>query len=94
MEAPCGRIALDDGPIDADTLRAIAEVDSSPVSVPHEPVQQALNAAEYFVDRHLRDGRGGRIAIECEDQRVSYSQLSDRVNRLGNALRETVEVRM
>jgi benzoate-CoA ligase len=49
---------------------------------------------EYFVDRHLREGRGGRIAIECEDQRVSYSQLSDRVNRLGNALRDTLDVRM
>jgi benzoate-CoA ligase len=80
--------------MDADTLPAIAEVDSSPVSVPHEPVQQTFNAAEYFVDRHLREGRGGRIAIECEDQRVSYLQLSDRVNRLGNALRETLEVRM
>src|SRR5260370_24342210 len=80
--------------VDADPLSAIAEVDSSLVSVPYEPGPQAFNAAEYFVDRHLREGRGGRIAIECEDQRVSYSQLSDRVNRLGNALRETVEVRM
>src|SRR5258708_35688438 len=94
MEAACGRTALNHGRMDADTLSAIVEVVSSPVSVPHEPVQQAFNAAEYFVDRHLREGRGGRIAIECEDQRVSYSQLSDRVNRLGNALRETVEVRM
>src|SRR5258708_8035556 len=94
MEAACGRTALNHGRMDADTLSAIVEVVSSPVSVPHEPVQQAFNAGEYFVDRHLREGRGGRIAIECEDQRVSYSQLSDRVNRLGNALRETVEVRM
>jgi benzoate-CoA ligase len=80
--------------MDADTLSAVAAVDSSPVSVPHEQVPRAFNAAEYFVDRHLREGRGGRIAIECEDQRVSYSQLSDRVNRLGNALRDTLEVRM
>ncbi len=64
------------------------------MSVPYEPLPQAFNAAEYFVDRHLREGRGGRIAIECEDQRVSYSQLSDHVNRLGNALRDTLEVRM
>jgi benzoate-CoA ligase len=64
------------------------------VSVPHEPVQQAFNDAEYFVDRHLREGRGGRIAIECEDQRVTYSQLSDSVNRLGNALGGTLDVRM
>jgi benzoate-CoA ligase family protein len=64
------------------------------VSVAYEQVPRAFNAAEYFVDRHLREGRGGRIAIECEDQRVSYSQLSDRVNRLGNALRGTLDVRM
>jgi benzoate-CoA ligase family protein len=80
--------------MDADTLSAIAEVDSSLVSVIYEQVPQAFNAADYFVDRHLREGRGGRIAIECEDQRVTYSQLSDRVNRLGNALRDTLDVRM
>jgi benzoate-CoA ligase len=80
--------------MDADTLSAIAEVDSSLVSVIYEQVPQAFNAAEYFVDRHLREGRGGRIAIECEGQRVTYSQLSDRVNRLGNALRDTLEARM
>jgi acyl-coenzyme A synthetase/AMP-(fatty) acid ligase len=64
------------------------------VSVIYEQVPRAFNAAEYFVDRHLREGRSSRIAIECEDQRVTYSQLSDRVNRLGNALRDTLEVRM
>ena len=80
--------------MDAHAWLAIAEVDSSLVSVIYEQVPRAFNAAEYFVDRHLREGRGGRIAIECEDHRVSYSQLSDRVNRLGNALRETLDVRM
>ena len=80
--------------MDAHAWLAIAEVDSSLVSVIYEQVPRAFNAAEYFVDRHLREGRGGRIAIECEDQRVSYSQLSDRVNRLGNALRDTLGVRM
>ena len=75
-------------------LSAGAEVDSPLVSAPYEQVPQAFNAAEYFVDRHLREGRDDRIAIECENQRISYSQLSDRVNRLGNALRETLDVRM
>jgi benzoate-CoA ligase family protein len=79
---------------DADTLSAIAEVDSFLVSVPYEQIQQSFNAAEYFVDRHLQEGRGDRIAIECEDQRVTYSQLSDRVNRLGTTLRDTLDVRM
>jgi benzoate-CoA ligase family protein len=64
------------------------------VSAPHEPSHQAFNAADYFVDRHLREGRGLHIAIECENQRVTYSELSERVNRIGNALRETLQVRM
>jgi benzoate-CoA ligase family protein len=75
-------------------LSASAEVDSFLVSVPYEQFQQAFNAAEYFVDRHLEEGRGHRIAIECENQRVTYSQLSDRVNRLGTTLRDTLDVRM
>src|SRR4249919_2930310 len=52
-----------------------------------------LNAAEYFVDRHLAGGRGVKVAIECGDERVSYEQLSDRVNRVGNALRDGLGVR-
>jgi len=79
---------------DADTLLASAKVDSFPVSVCDEQFQEAFNAAEYFVDCHVREGRGERIAIECEEQRVTYSQLSERVNRLGTALRDTLDVRM
>jgi benzoate-CoA ligase len=79
---------------DADTLLAGAEVDSFPVSACDEQFQEVFNAAEYFVDRHVREGRGERIAIECEEQRVTYSQLSERVNRLGTALREVLDVRM
>jgi benzoate-CoA ligase len=46
-----------------------------------------VNAASYFVDRHLEEGRGGRVAIECGDECVTYAQLGDRVNRAGNAFR-------
>ena len=46
-----------------------------------------FNVATYFVDRHMREGRGQRIAFECGDERVSYAQLHDRVNRAGNALK-------
>src|SRR5262245_26048558 len=50
-------------------------------------VPPTFNAASYFVDRHLREGRGGKIAIECGDERVSYAELHERVNRFGSALR-------
>lgn len=46
-----------------------------------------FNAAAHFVDRHVQEGRGGKVAYECGDDRVTYRQLFERVNRAGNALR-------
>ena len=57
-------------------------------------MQARFNASEYFVDRHLQEGRGERVAIECGDERVTYAQLSDRVNRFGAGLRDALAVRM
>jgi benzoate-CoA ligase family protein len=53
-----------------------------------------FNAASYFIDRHADEGRESRIAIECESQRITYSQLLGRVNQLGNALRHSLDVRI
>jgi benzoate-CoA ligase family protein len=64
------------------------------VAIPSEQSQNAFNAAEYFVDRHLREGRGDKIAIECQDQRITYTQLFEYVNRLGTALRDALHVRI
>jgi benzoate-CoA ligase len=47
-----------------------------------------FNVATHFVDRHIHEGRGDRIAYECGDERVSYRQLFERVNRAGNALKK------
>lgn len=46
-----------------------------------------FNATSYFVDRHIQEGRGEKIAIEYEGARVTYRQLFESVNRVGNALR-------
>ncbi len=46
-----------------------------------------FNAATYFVDRHIADGRGQKVVIECEEKRVTYQQLFEMVNRVGNCLR-------
>jgi benzoate-CoA ligase family protein len=56
-------------------------------------VPPVFNAASYFIDRHVRDGRGGSLAIECGDERVTYAHLAERVNRVGSALRDTLDVR-
>ena len=63
-------------------------IDAAALGVP-----EAFNAAEYFVDRHVREGRGGKIAMECGDERVTYAQLLERVNRLGSALVTELGVR-
>ncbi|HKD81042.1 MAG TPA: benzoate-CoA ligase family protein [Candidatus Angelobacter sp.] len=47
-----------------------------------------FNVAAHFVDRHIHEGREQRIAFECGDERVSYRQLYERVNRAGNALKK------
>jgi benzoate-CoA ligase family protein len=47
-----------------------------------------FNVASHFVDRHISEGRGGKIAYECGDERVTYRQLFERVNRAGNMLKK------
>jgi benzoate-CoA ligase family protein len=46
-----------------------------------------LNAATHFVDINVSQGRGQNIAITCGEQRIMYSQLLERTNKVGNALR-------
>src|SRR5258708_11819630 len=50
-------------------------------------VPDRFNIAGYLVDRHVREGRGGQTAILCGDESVSYAQVAERSNRLGNGLR-------
>lgn len=47
----------------------------------------AFNLASYFVDRHVSEGRGHRIAIIHEGRRYTYAEIAARVNRAGHALR-------
>ncbi|HXR37882.1 MAG TPA: AMP-binding protein, partial [Terracidiphilus sp.] len=47
---------------------------------------EPFNVAAWLVDRNLEEGRGDNVAIECGDERVTYRQLAERANRLGNAL--------
>src|SRR5437773_11412794 len=56
-------------------------------------IPEAFNAATYFVDRHLAEGRGGSVAIECGDARISYADVFENVNRFASALRQRLEVR-
>src|SRR5271166_1492766 len=45
-----------------------------------------FNVAVPFIDRHLDEGRGQRIALRHQGGEVSYAQLAENVGRAGNAL--------
>ena len=47
-----------------------------------------FNAAEYFVDRNVTEGRGDKAAILHEDQVISYGLLAENVNRTANVLNQ------
>jgi benzoate-CoA ligase family protein len=47
---------------------------------------ETFNVATHFVDRNVKEGRGRKVAIECGDERVTYQQLLEKINRTGNAL--------
>lgn len=65
-----------------------------PVPRTHQPEAANLlitlpdnfNVATHFVDRNVQEGRGAKVAIECGDERVTYQQLLENTNRVGNAL--------
>ncbi|MCR6632469.1 MAG: benzoate-CoA ligase family protein [Magnetospirillum sp.] len=65
-----------------------------PVSMLHAPADafpaldlpRAYNAATWFIDRHLAEGRGGKAAYVDRQGHHTYAALSERVNRAGNAL--------
>jgi len=46
-----------------------------------------FNAASRLVDSHLDHGRADKPAVLCGGQTVTYADLSEGVNRLGNVLR-------
>lgn len=46
-----------------------------------------FNAATWLVDRHLADGAGGRVAIRCQGESVTYDELASRVGQVSCGLR-------
>ncbi|MGH3758627.1 benzoate-CoA ligase family protein [Actinophytocola sp.] len=52
----------------------------------YEDLPERLNVADYFVDRNLAEGRGERTALLTGDAAVTYAELANQVNRIGNVL--------
>jgi benzoate-CoA ligase family protein len=49
-------------------------------------VPARFNAARFFVDRHVEEGRGAKVAFFYEETALTYVALQELVNRTGNAL--------
>ena len=50
-------------------------------------IPRDFNAATWFVDRHVREGRGERLAVVQEDRRLTYGDVAVGTDRFGHALR-------
>ena len=46
-----------------------------------------FNSADWFVGRHVREGRGARVAIMSDAGELTYEALDDRVRRFAAAIR-------
>jgi benzoate-CoA ligase len=54
----------------------------------HGQTQEFFNAADYFVDRNIRQGRGHKVAIYTEHRNYTYNDVHKMTNKTANALRD------
>ncbi|GAA0236494.1 acyl-CoA synthetase [Haladaptatus pallidirubidus] len=78
MQAKIPQSYLPDEAEHPDLVHAVPEV--------HYP--ETINAATELVDRHVTEGRGDNVAIHFKSEKITYSELQEQINRLGNALLE------
>lgn len=58
------------------------------VTPPSIVVPERFNAASYFVDRNVDEGRGNHAALLFGGDVVTYATVLENVNRMGNGLRD------
>jgi benzoate-CoA ligase len=56
------------------------------MTAPVIEIPDRFNAAGFFVDRNVAEGRGDKVAFFYEDRTITYGQLQELVNREGNGL--------
>ncbi len=56
-------------------------------SPPEFPVPDKLNLGEFFLDRHVKEGRGDNVAILFGDQKITYKELLAMANKFANVLK-------
>jgi acyl-coenzyme A synthetase/AMP-(fatty) acid ligase len=53
----------------------------------HLEIPEKFNLASGLIDRHIKEGRKSRLAILYGNQRLTYGEVNDMANRIGNAVR-------
>ena len=66
-----------------DQRTLVVDRNQSPARITYPP---GFNVAVPFVDRHVSEGRGEKVAIRSAAGDVTYAELAERVNRCGRAL--------
>ncbi|MDO9533796.1 MAG: benzoate-CoA ligase family protein [Bacillota bacterium] len=51
-------------------------------------IPDEFNMGAYLLDRHLDEGRGEKVAIFYKDKKITYREIAEAANRVGNALLE------
>ena len=54
----------------------------------HGESQEFFNAADYFIDRNIRQGRGHKVVVYTEYRNYTYNDLQKMTNKTANGLRE------
>jgi 4-hydroxybenzoate-CoA ligase len=54
----------------------------------HLMSEDYFNAADYFLDRNIRQGRGHKIAIYTDNRNYTYNDVQKMANKTANALRD------
>ncbi len=57
------------------------------MQAPEVRLPDRMNAASVFVDGHIDAGRGGRTAILCGEERWTYSEVKELMDRVAGGLR-------
>jgi 4-hydroxybenzoate-CoA ligase len=54
----------------------------------HGAQQDFFNAADYFIDRNIRQGRGNKVAVYTDFRNYTYNDIQKMLNKTANGLRE------
>jgi benzoate-CoA ligase family protein len=47
---------------------------------------EQFNMATYYLDDRIKEGRGDKVAVYCEDQKYTYADVQRMTNQVGNVL--------